>query len=265
MLNVYKATSVERIIESSLGHTKPWVVVVETNNSLKKYVVKLYTTDQIENDNCLSSEVFCNVLAKEFDLNVPEIALIDFSLIENSLAPIFSKQYHEVDNRLKFGTLEIYPSQTFKIGLPKKSIKTKIEIDTLYAFDNLIRNADRGNSKPNLLLSKRNAYLIDHEFALQSKNILNLDITQKDFAFEEKYTQKHIFHNYLLKNKKKDIKSYFASFTEYLKICNLGKLEKYNESLKEHDFDTNLKEITNWLTHVKDNLYKFETILKESI
>lgn len=265
MLNVYKATSVERIIESSLGHTKPWVVVVETNNSLKKYVVKLYTTDQIENNNSLSSEVFCNVLANEFDLNVPEMALIDFSGIENSLAPIYSKQYFNVDNRLKFGTIEINPSQTFKTGIDFKTINSYIEIGSLYAFDNLIRNADRGNSKPNLLLSDNSAFLIDHEYALQTKDISILDITKDDFILEDKYSKKHIFHNYLMKHKKNEIDSYFNSFIENLRNCDINKLYSYNNTLKDYEFKTNYLEITAWLSHVKNNFYKFETILKKSI
>jgi len=68
---------------------------------------------------------------------------------------------------VKFGSELITPHNPFYASLGKEIIESKIEIDSLFAFDNLIRNRDRNNYKPNLLLSRDSAYLLAHELGFE--------------------------------------------------------------------------------------------------
>ena len=176
-LPIYEAIEVVDIINENAGHTKPWVVLANTSEGLKSFVVKLYTPSQVDQFHCVTKEIACNLLAGEFDLNVPKCALIE---IPDHLAfrlPMSAQvQLGDADQRLKFAT-QLLDNVTNAIhGLPKMHFKKRISMDTLYAFDNLIRNQDRGHYKTNLLLSATDAYLIDHELTLSVPDIVNITL-----------------------------------------------------------------------------------------
>jgi hypothetical protein len=105
LLPIYKAISFNKIITKG-GRTNPWVVLINANNNLKPYVVKLFETSLIEYRDSVANEVFGNVLAREFNLPVPNAALIDF---DNAfLGTIRNQKLLEIldsrDTRLKFGS-----------------------------------------------------------------------------------------------------------------------------------------------------------------
>jgi hypothetical protein len=77
MLPIYDAIEISDIISEKVGHTKLWVINANTPNGLQSFVVKMYSTSQVDDFHCVSKEIFCNLLAREFDLNVPDIALIN--------------------------------------------------------------------------------------------------------------------------------------------------------------------------------------------
>ncbi|HUB59622.1 MAG TPA: hypothetical protein VL978_02905 [Puia sp.] len=77
MLPVYRAISFQRVAEKG-GRTKPWVVLVDAGISVEPYVVKVFTPELIQEKDSVTREVLGNVLARQFDLNVPNAALIDF-------------------------------------------------------------------------------------------------------------------------------------------------------------------------------------------
>lgn len=53
-LPVYDAIGFQKILEKG-GHSKPWVVLINSNDSLKQYVVKLYKTINIEAGNKMTA------------------------------------------------------------------------------------------------------------------------------------------------------------------------------------------------------------------
>ena len=264
MLKVYQATEIVEVIQQRVGRTRPWVVMAETENGITPFIVKLFSTAEVEVQGSLQSEIFCNRLAIEFDLKVPQAALIEIpEHITMRLSPEQQQQYLGADPRLKFGTCLLPNVNSAIPELPKKYYQNRIQMDTLYAFDNLIRNGDRGQQKTNLLISKKDAYLIDHELALKSIDIQNINVGSH--VIEPMYTQYHLFHNYLKKSRKKNKKHYFDEFQEYLKGVSSSKLAPFAKQLENEGLSVNTKPIYDWLAQVKGNSSKFVNSLRESI
>ena len=67
----------------------------------KPYVVKLFTTDDVDHDNTVAREVFGSVLATEFELPVPQPALVNFSRdFVRTLPEDIRKILYQRDDRL---------------------------------------------------------------------------------------------------------------------------------------------------------------------
>lgn len=273
MLPVYKATKFIQILELG-GHTKPWLIEVEVENSAKMYVIKVYSTQQIESRNCVTAEVIGNILAQSFDLFAPNAALIDISDtdFQMSLSPNahFLLESNKIDERIKFGTEYIPDCRKADIDIPKEIYENSLELDTLYAFDNFIRNEDRGQSKTNLLIHNetQEIWLIDHEFALQDINEENLPKMLQDIENQQwraTFTRYH-FAYFFLKNENKNVKSqYFRTFLEYLRYLELSKLKSYFRQLESYDYDTESESILEYLTFIKNNPTLFLNILQQSL
>ncbi len=263
MLPIYKAIEVIEIISENVGHTKPWVVLVNTPKGLKPYVTKLYSTSQVDQTHCVSKEVICNILAGEFELKAPTCALI---YIPDELAlqlPMAAQmQYSSIDHRLKFATLMIDNVTSAIPGLPKSHYNRRISLDTLYAFDNFIRNCDRGNPKSNLLVSSQDAFLIDHELALSKKDI---DVDIQAILLEDKFTKYHLFYPYLEKTSRNYRQSLFDEFAFYLNSLNLNILSTYFNQLVKEGFNDYSQPIFKWLEQVKQNESIFVNKLKGSL
>ncbi len=166
VLPIYEAIEIIDFIPENSGHTKPWVILANTPEGLKPFVVKLYTIEQVDNSYCVNNEVICNILASEFELKVPKCALIIIpDEITMNLNAEQQLQLYNADPRPKFATEYISNVNSALINLEKKHYKNRISMEMLYAFDNLIRNGDRGHPKTNLLLTSESAYVIDHELA----------------------------------------------------------------------------------------------------
>lgn len=264
MLPIYEAIEITDFISENSGHTRPWVVRAFTPDGLKSFVVKMYTTEQVDTSFCVNNEVVCNVLASEFDLLAPKCALITIpDNITMSLGAEQQQQYYNTDPRPKFATELISNVSSAITGLEKKQYEKRISMDMLYAFDNLIRNGDRGQIKTNLLLTSKDAYLIDHELALRHQDIVNIDF--KSLQLEDKFSKSHLFYPYLKRSLKKTRQSYFNDFTEYMNYLNINKLTPFYNTLKNEGFNDNSEEIYGWLNKVKQNIPTFVTLLKGSL
>jgi len=171
-------------------------------------------------------------------------------------------QYSLADSRNKFAT-EVQENISFLTSMNKAAIKKRISIDTLYAFDNLIRNADRGQQKSNLLITPKDAYLIDHEFILKPEEICGIDIDK--FQIDDKFTKHHIFFQYLRKASKSNKAHYFSEFSEYYRTLSLNALVPYFNQLHNEGFPNRKEEILQWLNQIKNNCVKFEGHLKASL
>lgn len=263
MIPVYEAYDIREAISEKVGHTRPWKVIVNTPNGLETYIVKLYTTNQIETLDCVTSEIICNKLSSQFELISPDFAFIDIREEHTwNLPPAMQQQFIDADPRLKFATKEII-SNSYITGLSKSFVAKRISIDTLYAFDNLIRNADRGQQKPNLQLTDKYAFLIDHEFALKNQDIANINLN--NLVLEDRFTKFHLFYQFLHKSHKNTKNQYFNEFDEYLRFLNLNPLTPIFTQLHNIGYAPNVQNINNWLNTVKNNSAIFVNSLKSSI
>ena len=271
MLSIYKATKFLEILAIG-GHTKPWVIEAEVAGCPQPFVMKVYTTQQIESQNCVTAEVIGNFLASEFDLPVPKAALIDVSSDEFQMSLSEEANFlleSKIDPRIKFGTEFKEPIRKADPELSKK-IYANIELDTLYAFDNFIRNEDRGQNKTNLLIQDdtQEIWLIDHEVAFQGIDIHTVDTLIegiKEGIWRETFTKYHFAYNYL-KNDEDETKSgHFCFFMDFLRNLDLNKTNSYFNQLENYGYSTEKENIVKYLTFVKNNPTLFFTILKDSL
>lgn len=264
MLPVYEAIDIIKVIPASVGHTQPWVVLANTPNGLKPFVTKLYTTDQVDNNNSVTNEIICNALASQFDLKVPTCAFIDIPESLQFRKPIeYQIQYSNADSRLKFATEMLADVTSAVPNLSKKYYSKRVTLDTLYAFDNMIRNADRGQQKTNLLLSSKNAFLIDHEYALHQNRISG--INWNNFEIDRVFTHHHLLYPYLKKSIKSKKQYYFDEFQEYLRTLNINQLNTFFTQLSHEGFNTQSININSWLNQLKQNSTTFVNSLKSSL
>ena len=259
---VYTAIQIDRKpIDEKSGHTKPWVVTAATPNGLTPYVVKLYNNKQVDDFHCVINEIIGNVLAQEFGLQVPQLALIDIpEILTANLSTEMQDQLEYADHRLKFATLQLKGVNIAIPGLDKRQLTKRINLDTLYAFDNLICNRDRGTGKPNLLLGDEGAYLIDHELCFEEK-LMYSDI--ENTVIEQVFTNYHLFYPYLKRAVKKQ--TFFDEFSLYLRELRPASLNPYFRELTDNGFEDYSEPILHRLEHIKQKSTIFVSQLKSSL
>lgn len=264
MLPVYQAISFQRILEKG-GRTKPWVVLVSTPNGIKPYVVKLFETSLIDVKDSVTNEVLGNVLASEFDLKSPPAAYIDFS--KDFLNTIRDEALFEIlftkDKRLKFGTELIEPNVPFDNSVFNGAEARRIiDIDTVFAFDYLIRNRDRTRKPPNILINNDTGFLIDHELGFEITKNTSVEIFQQIIPSY----QYHVFYRYLKLSKSITKIDYFNEFEEYLRTLNVNVLNSYFKQLVDIGFsDKKRLIIENYLLEMKLNLSNFVKLMRAVI
>jgi hypothetical protein len=263
MLPIYKAVSFQRVLEKG-GRTKPWLILVNADGSQKPYVVKLFETSLIQTRDSVTNEVLGNILAKEFQLPVPDAALIDMddyfigTLRDFTLIDILDNR----DTRLKFGSSLLDGYVRFDgSDLSPGDARKIISIDSVFAFDNLIRNADRNKVKPNILVRSDEAYLIDHELGFEINENTIKELT--GWTWSIRYYKYHIFYPHLKSSWQRHKDDYFNEFEECLKLLNINRLLPYLKQLEDAGFDTkNHVPIIDYLTQMKRNCNNFVNLMR---
>ena len=265
MLPIYEAIDVKEVINEKVGHTRPWVVLANTPYGLTSFVTKLYTTTQVDQSHCITKEIICNLLAGKFELSVPQCAFIDIpEELSLKLSPEKQIQLDNADHRLKFATVYLNNVNNAIPELPRKYYQKRLRpMEMLYAFDNLIRNSDRGHPKANLLLSAKEAYLIDHECTLANRDIINIDIANLQLA--DRFTKYHLLFPYLKTSRGENKRNFFNDFSFYLNSLSINSLTQYFNQLVNEGFNDYRQPICNWLNQVKQNSSIFVDKLKGSV
>jgi hypothetical protein len=263
MLPVYRAILFHDVYEKR-NRTKPWLVSVNADGQIKQFVVKLFGTNSIETHDCVLKEVLGNVLAREFDLPVPNAALIDMG--QEFASTLRNMELIEVlenaDWRLKFGTEEQKGILPFNNTLPRSEARQLVEIDTVFGFDCFIRNIDRNRGNPNLLVKSNEAFLIDHELAFQIDEKSSDEVLNHWFI-QDRFFRDHVFFDYLKHSNKADRQEYFDTFEEYLRTLNVNMLNSYFEQLSGAGFSPkNHILIREYIEQMKRNSSIFAQILK---
>ena len=262
---------------NSGGSTKPWrvVAVPEDENNLNEvaYVVKTFTSTQVKQAHNIGKEFICNALASQFDLFVPEACIIDLHnedfkaiLDDKSLDLLLSKHSGNTFASLLLDNASIINEQV------KGSSFDINDCATLFAFDTLILNTDRGGyrNKPNLLVDDDGFFLIDHELSfyfIDHTNADSLDKLLENFqlnAWPNTYP-KHLFYN-KLKSYRGTKKHLFDTFEESLKNLNIGVIEALITELEAEQISVGESRLLiTYLRTLKQNSYKFRNILTSLI
>ncbi len=262
MLPIYKAISFDKVLDG--GSTRPWLVVVRAGDALTPYVVKLYKKQHVDQSFSVAKDVFCSILAKEFELETPEAALIEFSdAFIKGLPPEIRAELVAKDKRIKFGCQFIEGAFQYLEDLHRDNLK-KYQIETIYAFDNLIKNSDRRIGKSNILLKGTSSYLIDHELTFTVNASTIEDFKNNVWVY---FKANHIFYNFLTKGSLVDKRTYFQDFEDSIKGINFDVLDSYNEQLIKfgHHTEENYSILKEYLCHIKQNSSKFVFLLRADI
>lgn len=264
MIPVYQAIEFKN--EMNGGSTRPWQVTVLKNGTPTSYVVKLYTEKDNEQNCTVFKECVCSHLAKEFDLQTPDPALIDFTpqFIE-TLPDKFQAVLRLKDSRLKFATELLEPPyRNYSPSLQEKYLKA-YDIGSIYAFDNLILNVDRRTDKPNLLFKDESAVLIDHELTLATtQNSFN---QLKNNNIWANYYKRHIFYEVLKNLDVTEKDGLFDDFSYYLRyLVNFKPIDAIMEQLRGlgHPIDAYLS-IKGYLCTVQERTTTFIQLITDTI
>ncbi|MCF8453925.1 MAG: hypothetical protein K9G42_12020 [Pedobacter sp.] len=261
----------ERVVESG-GSTKPWLVTavqegLEDPEEIT-YVVKLFSESNIIQGNNIGKEFFCNELAIQFDLDVPEAAFITLN-DPNFRSTLKSEELETLSMRYEGGT---FASRLAEGSLVNEQLRespfTIHDCATLFAFDCLILNTDRGGfrNKPNLLMNDDGLILIDHELTFNFIDSADQDAYDRlisqlaDNRWPEFY-EKHIFYN-KLKSYKGSKKALFDTFEESLRTLDLKKIQHCITDLEDRGISLGQSDLLiDYLRTLKQNSSKFRTIL----
>jgi hypothetical protein len=211
----------------------------------------------------MTAEVLGNVLAETFGLNSPQAAIINFTpQFRMQLNTICEETLTSIDERPKFGCEYLEGANLFNPQISPAAVKNIIEPANLYAYDYFLCNRDRSKNKPNLLVKKGEAYLIDHE--------MGLEITEETIAkfnqgiFNQQY-KSHLFYSYLQKSRTEKKLNLFNEFVFYLEGLNLNRIESYFIQLEQLGFNTHKDLILEYWQTIKNNSAIFAHILVNSI
>ena len=240
MLPYYTATSIEKAPLVG-GSTQPCLLLATEYNGtpVGSYVVKIFKQRNLEQLNGTAKEVYANVLAKHFDIAVPDAALIHVEQwLINDLKKLPAYANWDITEGVYFGTKYITGGIDYT-----EAVRHKIDIwekENIFAFDALIRNVDRTSRKTNLFLTNDATFLIDHELSLKFTDTFAEYLRRKDWAFLVANPKggSHLFFNDLRDYHKKEGIT-FDQFAENLRTLKPEKLlRKEAEQLEEFGIST---------------------------
>ena len=256
------------------GSTRPWRVVAVHDNAEEweevAYVVKTFTINNVEQAHSVGKEFICNALAGQFDLDAPEACMINLN-------------DEDFKSTLDEGPLKVLASKFKGITYASRLLSNasiinedvrgnSFDIDdcaTLFAFDCLIINLDRGGhrNKPNLLVDDEGFFLIDHELTfpfLDAPNTNGLDIIFKNFNENTwlHFYEKHLFYT-RLKTYRGTKRNLFDTFEESLRTLNINYIQQVINDLGNNNISLGNSELLiKYLSSLKQNAHKFRNILQ---
>lgn len=233
MLEIYKAIKFNKELKG--GTTRPWQIFVHKNGnfSLVPFIFKPFSIKDMSQSNLVLKEFLGSNIAKQFDLPTPDYGLV---IEDDNFFHTFANnndlvKRHKLISKLPaFGSIWLDGRTLAKSNI--QFIKNSVDVDTLFIFDMLICNTDRNTSKPNLLLSNNEIYLIDHERSFTYYYDIEIKVSQN--LWYEHLIKNHLFYK-SIKSRKKSKKLNFDTFAYYLnQIFRVNELDKIAECLSEN-------------------------------
>lgn len=267
-LDVYKAVEVVGKLEH--GSSQPLVMrVINSKGEYEKdHVVKIFKVRNIEQYQPTNKEFYGYALANEFCLLSPKAALIEVSnKIIAQVKEIEAYKDFDLQAGYYYGCEYLQNSVPYEVTDLEKFVN--YELETIFAFDALLRNIDRRTFRPNILVYEEELYLIDHELTLNTPSdrecTYYFKLSEWDFFIKEDVGKKgeHIFYSHL-KEKNKTEKIQFDTFRELLKVLDVSVLKKVAYQLEEKELNIeDLDGIIQYLNCIKKNENQFINLLKQ--
>ncbi len=252
-------TEIQKELES--GRTKPLLVtgICSTTYNRDDYVVKLYNGAEMTTASCCF-ELVAACIARELDILAPEPVLANLS---NELLTVNRGQpyYQRLSNSLGINFGSRYYTQSYQ-QLTKGYLIPEYMLDqvsSIFAFDFLVSNTDRGaNNKTNMLANGHNILIYDHELAFDF-------VRTEIFTFSRNTTPwlirdnidlpiitKHTFYEYL--KEKSSVKQIdFRNFGEKLPKINGNFWSKLSQIVPSAWSGDNLDTIRNRIDSLIQN------------
>jgi len=254
------------------GSTKPWSVTCIDENSndliMIPCVVKLFTPNHIAQSCHIAKEFIGSELAREFDLDTPESYLVNLT-DPKFLSTLLKEDVEELKTKHQGTTFcsKLINASLVSEGL-KKSTFSINDCATLFAFDCMIMNADRGghHNKANLMMDDDGFILIDHELCLhfidgESDDALKVILDDFDENRWPKIYFHHLFYS-KLKAYRGQKKNLFDTFKEYLDRLDINKIADLIEQLKVADIGVGESDrLIEYLYRLKQNSNKYCLIM----
>lgn len=270
MIPTYKAIAVDQSAIIT-GSTKPSIMTVaeiKTGSIVGKYVVKVF--NNMENGKT-AKEFYGNLLAREFDFNVPDCALI---YVNGEIIEILKKDPTHQKSNLIAGYYYGSKFQEGRIENYTETVENPMElweIENVFGFDALIFNNDRRHEKPNLFFIEDEVFLIDHELAFNSQFFEKSysDLVKEKESYRKivdykhgTFERKHLFLE-ILRKKNTDESLNFDTFNQYLQTINPDCLKVLKPFLTNAGIDVDdIEVIRDYLQEVKNNSGSLVNLLK---
>lgn len=272
-MQIYDAISFQEIVSVG-GSTYPWrVLVIDENKYIRPFLAKIFTKRQLLQQHAIAKELFGNVLAREFELNVPEAGLVNFSepFVEYQLRQAEKDILSQRDNGLKFGCEWVNGMQIVDTNNLKSHLKD-YDLATIFAFDNFVLNLDRGGyrNKPNLLVNDEHFLLIDHEQLFYFSDDVNASDNPVIADFKNNIwnyqAERHLFYPLLKSLSPRAKKDIFGTFWYYLKNLDANILDETAFFLSQHQISIgNFDLIKEYIYEIKSKPDKFCDLLIQKI
>jgi hypothetical protein len=205
----YKLPQIEALTASHVlesGTTQPMLIhgVDIKSGERGQFVVKFMNNPRMSvRATCF--ELWGAWLGNQIGINVAEPVIIHISS-DFAQSLIGKKGYQNAIKSigLNFGTA--YRSGMIELINGKFFLETTLmqQAESIFAFDMLISNADRGAGKPNVLTNSKDFMIYDHELAFSFVSLLSFHKNKTPWIItevEREMYEKHYFYSYLRDNR----------------------------------------------------------------
>lgn len=246
------------------GTTKPVnIIALDENKTPCKFVLKVFTKNNILQNASVAKEIVCSELAKQFNLFCPDYGIINFD--HNELSQLYDNtKLKNIDDGYKFCSKFEEQTVIFNPNVTNAFLKD-YEVANIFAFDLLIYNVDRGGEhyKPNLLINDDKLILIDHELSFPFINNHSNEVNYEGFLGNYQY-QKHILIKHLKSLRNKE--GIFDEFLEMLKHLNINTLDVIFDEMNKFGIPyIERQKFLHYFAWAKNNVAIFERYLKGMI
>ncbi len=246
------------------GSTQPFgILAANENNEIQKYVVKCFKKKHITENFSTAKEILACEVAKSYDINVPEYAVIWLSI--SDLQEVYDvKRLQNLDSGFKFCSKFAETHALFSDNVTSAFLKD-YDLENVFAFDVLIYNTDRGGfrKKSNVLIDDNELLLIDHELTLPFIND-RAEIPNYHNYYRIYPYQTHIFYKYL--QGRRDKTNMFEEFIENTRLLSTTKLLATFDEMDKYNISYGVREkFLNYFAWVKENTAFIHKRLKEMV